>query len=105
MTLRSVTALNSTSLELKWTMAGDRDFVEGFYIRFKDIADSNDKYNMVTAWGSKVTSYVIRDLKKFTKYELFIVPFYRTVEGPPSNTQAASTLEDGKCLYLYQGSQ
>ncbi|OQR73215.1 roundabout1-like, partial [Tropilaelaps mercedesae] len=93
-TLRSVTALNSTSLNLEWTMAGDRDFVEGFYIRFRDMADNSNKYNMMTAWGSKVTRYVLKDLKKFTKYELFLVPFYRSVEGPPSNTQAASTFED-----------
>lgn len=79
-------------------MSGDRDFVEGFYIRFKDMADSSNKYNMVTAWGSRVTRYVLTDLKKFTKYELFIVPFYRTVEGPPSNTRATSTLEDGESL-------
>ncbi|XP_022702332.1 protein sax-3-like [Varroa jacobsoni] len=93
-TLRSVKAVNSTSLSLDWIMAGDKDFVEGFYIRFKDMVDNSNKYNMVTVWGSKVTRYVLKDLKKFTKYELFLVPFYRSVEGPPSNTRAASTLED-----------
>ena len=100
--LRSVKAVNSTSVSLEWGVTGDKDFIEGYYIRFKDMGGSTNKYNMVTAWGSKVSRYVLKDLKKFTKYEVFLVPFYKNVEGPPSNTRAATTLEDGKCGTTFQ---
>lgn len=46
------------------------------------------------------TSCKIEGLKKFTTYEFFIVPFYKVVEGKPSNSRVARTLEDGKWNYL-----
>lgn len=51
---------------------------------------------MVTVLNGGSSSYVLSDLKKFTKYEFFLVPFYKSVEGPPSNSKIAQTLEDGK---------
>ncbi|KAJ8974901.1 hypothetical protein NQ317_015290, partial [Molorchus minor] len=39
-------------------------------------------------------SYIVTNLKKFTKYEFFIAPFYKSVEGQPSNSRVAQTLED-----------
>lgn len=42
-------------------------------------------------------NYIVGNLKKFTKYEFFIAPFYRTVEGQPSNSKIVQTFEDGKC--------
>ena len=51
---------------------------------------------MVTVLNAGSSSYVLSDLKKFTKYEFFLVPFYKSVEGPPSNSKIAQTLEDGK---------
>lgn len=37
---------------------------------------------------------------KYQSYEFFIVPFYKTVEGKPSNSRVARTLEDGKLFLL-----
>ena len=46
--------------------------------------------------GSGASSCKINGLQKFTTYEFFIVPFYKAVEGKPSNSRTAQTLEDGK---------
>lgn len=46
--------------------------------------------------AGSVSSCTVNDLRKFTEYEFFIVPFYKTVEGKPSNSRLAKTLEDGE---------
>lgn len=40
------------------------------------------------------TSYVLTSLRKYTRYEFFLVPFYKTIEGRPSNVKLVTTLED-----------
>lgn len=50
---------------------------------------------MVTVLNAGATTYVVSNLKKYTKYEFFLVPFYKSVEGQPSNSQSVQTLEDG----------
>jgi roundabout, axon guidance receptor 2 len=49
--------------------------------------------------GNGASSCKIGGLKKFTTYEFFIVPFYKTVEGKPSNSRTAKTLEDGTYFF------
>ncbi len=44
--------------------------------------------------------YVLRNLRRFTWYEIRIQPFYLTVEGHESNTVRVRTAED--CEYYYQ---
>lgn len=46
-------------------------------------------------------SHIVANLKKYTKYEFFIAPFYKTVEGQPSNSKVAQTFEDGKFEYIF----
>ena len=85
--------------------------MEGFYIYARNVDDSslphNDEqqstlnsYKMLTILNAGngnggVSSCKINGLQKFTMYEFFIVPFYKTVEGKPSNSRLAQTLEDG----------
>ncbi|KAL3208039.1 hypothetical protein MRX96_039316, partial [Rhipicephalus microplus] len=73
---------------------GSKEYVEGFYIRFRDMSGGSEKYNIVTVLNGGALSYVLNDLRKFTKYQFFLVPFYRSVEGPPSNSRSVQTLED-----------
>lgn len=49
---------------------------------------------MVTVLNAGATSYVLTNLKKYTRYEFFLVPFYKTIEGRPSNVKLVTTLED-----------
>ncbi|XP_075749789.1 protein sax-3-like isoform X2 [Rhipicephalus microplus] len=92
--LQDIRAVSSTAVKLSWKIQGMRDYVEGFYIRFRDMSGGSQKYNMVTVLNGGALSYVLNDLKKFTKYEFFLVPFYRSVEGPPSNSRSVQTMED-----------
>lgn len=72
---------------------GASDLVEGLYIRYREVLDKPE-YKMVTVFNAGLTSYVLTDLKKFTKYEFFLVPFFKTIEGRPSNVKLATTMED-----------
>ncbi|XP_022250444.1 roundabout homolog 2-like, partial [Limulus polyphemus] len=92
--LKDVRAINSTTVKLAWEMQGDQNYVEGFYIRFRDVNGGSRKYNMMTVLTGLASSYVLTGLRKFTKYEFFLVPFYKSVEGPPSNSRSVQTLED-----------
>lgn len=49
---------------------------------------------MVTVLNAGATSYVLTNLNKYTRYEFFLVPFFKTIEGRPSNVKLATTLED-----------
>ncbi|XP_049524974.1 roundabout homolog 1-like [Dermacentor silvarum] len=93
-TLQDIRAMSSTAVKLKWKVQGSKDYVEGFYVRFRDTSGVSQKYNMVTMLNGAALTYVLNDLRKFTKYEFFLVPFYRSVEGPPSNSRSVQTLED-----------
>jgi len=45
-------------------------------------------------------SYTLANLRKYNKYDFFLVPFFKTVEGQPSNSMVVQTNEDGKRTYL-----
>ncbi|KAH7945901.1 hypothetical protein HPB49_016958 [Dermacentor silvarum] len=75
LSLQDIRAVSSTAVKLNWKIQGMRDYVEGFYIRFRDMSGGSQKYNMVTVLNGGALSYVLKDLKKFTKYEFFLVPF------------------------------
>ncbi|XP_022253078.1 roundabout homolog 1-like isoform X4 [Limulus polyphemus] len=92
--LKDARAISSTAVKLMWEIQSNLGYVEGFYIRFRDSSGRSQKYNMITVLNGAATSYVLTDLRKFTKYEFFLVPFYKSVEGPPSNSRKAQTLED-----------
>ncbi|XP_076330516.1 roundabout homolog 1-like isoform X6 [Tachypleus tridentatus] len=96
--LKDARAISSTAVKLVWEhfpqIQGNLGYIEGFYIRFRDSSGRSQKYNMVTVLNGAATSYVLTGLRKFTKYEFFLVPFYKSVEGPPSNSRNAQTLED-----------
>ncbi|KAG5676557.1 hypothetical protein PVAND_006381 [Polypedilum vanderplanki] len=100
--LINATSVDSTSMKLLWEIINGK-YVEGFYIYARNIDDAIEgdnhqgSYKMLTilnAGSGGASSCKISGLQKFTTYEFFIVPFYRTVEGKPSNSRIARTLED-----------
>lgn len=63
--------------------------------RFRDRSGGSEKFNIVTVLKSENTnSAVIPSLRKFTEYEFFLMPFYKMLEGQPSNSMHVQTLED-----------
>ncbi|GIY92239.1 roundabout homolog 2 [Caerostris extrusa] len=92
--LQDIISLSSTSVKMMWKVQGSSGYIEGFYIRFRDVSSGSQKYNMITVLNGGSSSYVLNDLKKYNQYEFFLVPFYKNVEGPPSNSKVTQTLED-----------
>lgn len=88
--------VNSTSVRLDWQLHihGHEDYVEGLYIRFRDLSGGSQKYNIITVLDPFAGTHIVINLKKYTKYEFFIAPFYRSVEGQPSNSKIIQTFED-----------
>ncbi len=76
------------------------DWIEGFYIRFRDLSDPSATYSLITVLNAETTSYTVSSLRKFTKYDFFMVPFYKTIEGQPSNSMTAQTSEDGRTFQV-----
>ena len=73
--------------------------MEGFYIysRPLDGTRSPDSYNMLTVLhAGGASGFQVTGLSQYTRYEFFLIPFYKTVDGRPSNSKMARTLEGGK---------
>lgn len=93
--LREANATDSTSVRLVWEIINGQ-FVEGFYIYSKEVI-RNDAYKMLTVLhGGGASACTIEGLEEYTEYEFFLIPFFKAVEGRPSNSKRARTFEDGK---------
>lgn len=93
--LLEANATDSTTVRLVWEIINGQ-FVEGFYIYSREL-HPNGTYKMVTVLnGGGASACKIDGLRKFFNYEFFLVPFYKTVEGRPSNSKRTQTMEDGQ---------
>lgn len=100
-------AVNSTSVRLNWLMhvSTSEEYLEGLYIRFRDLSGNSQKFNIMTIMTPSAETHLVANLKKYTKYEFFIAPFYKTVEGQPSNSKIVQTLEDSKFVLKWADHQ
>ncbi|XP_074027541.1 roundabout 3 [Leptinotarsa decemlineata] len=89
--------LTSTSIKLIWNIS-DSTYVEGLYIYYIGLEEdpqSPKSYSMLTVLHTGSTSsFTVNNLEKWAIYEFFLVPFFKTVEGHPSNSKTIRTLED-----------
>ncbi|XP_072156554.1 roundabout homolog 1 isoform X2 [Bemisia tabaci] len=94
--LKELIPAASTSVRVVWEVVSSTgaEFMEGVYLRFRDLSGGSQKYNLATVMTAEATNYTVSNLRKFTKYEFFLVPFYKSVEGQPSNSMLVQTLED-----------
>ena len=93
--LVEIEPISSTSVRLTWNFISETRYLEGFYIRFRDMSGGSEKFNIITVLKSENTNMVvIPNLRKFTEYEFFLMPFYKMMEGQPSNSMNIQTLED-----------
>ncbi|XP_063607751.1 roundabout homolog 2-like [Penaeus indicus] len=96
-TLMPPTPISSTAIRLQWKVQEFEDYMDGFYVRYRDLNSGTHHFEMeaVTRSGAAhQASYTVSDLAKFTEYEFFIVPYHRNIHGHPSNSRIAVTLED-----------
>ena len=87
-----------TAIRVTWQITIENQaYVEGFFIRFRDMSGGSQKFNMKTVMNSEsdgAASHIITGLRKYTEYEVFLMPFYKMMEGQPSNSLHIQTLED-----------
>ncbi|XP_060663924.1 protein sax-3 [Drosophila nasuta] len=91
----SASALISTKPNI--AAAGKRDAMESTQQQQQQSLATlfSSKYRMLTILnGGGASSCTLTGLVQYTLYEFFIVPFYKSVEGKPSNSRLARTLED-----------
>ncbi|XP_050436214.1 roundabout homolog 2-like isoform X2 [Adelges cooleyi] len=88
--------ISPTSVRIMWEVLSSPEWVEGVYVRFRELSGGSQTYNMITVMmnNGEPKSYTLANLRKFTKYDFFLVPFYKTVEGQPSNSMVVQTHED-----------
>ena len=96
--LRDVQPLNASAVLLTWHVLGV-EHVEGFYVRYRKLDtdylhEAEQIYDMVTIHSASINSYIITNLPRFATLEFFLVPFFRGVDGRPSNTRIVKTYED-----------
>ncbi|KAF5269632.1 hypothetical protein FQR65_LT05971, partial [Abscondita terminalis] len=86
-----------TAVKLVWEII-DAQYVEGLYIYYVPVDGAPDlpkSYGMLTVLHTGGSSaFTVNNLAKWARYEFFLVPFYKTVEGMPSNSRIVRTLED-----------
>lgn len=94
--LIEATPIDSKTIKLMWEILNFY-YLEGLFIYFRPLDNMTTEYQMKTILHSNdVSGYEITFLRKYTKYEFFLIPFYKKFEGKPSNSRIAQTLDDGK---------
>ncbi|XP_050067713.1 protein sax-3-like [Anopheles maculipalpis] len=90
-------AINSTAIRLEWQLhiSNTEEYVEGLYVRYRNLsAIDTQSYSMLSIKMNPSETYVITGLEKFTRYEFFLTPYFKTVEGQPTSSKVVQTLED-----------
>ncbi|XP_035431498.2 roundabout homolog 1 [Spodoptera frugiperda] len=92
--LIEATPIDSKTIKLMWEILNFY-YLEGLFIYFRPQDNITTEYEMKTILHSNdVSGYEITSLRKYTKYEFFLIPFYKKFEGKPSNSRVAQTLDD-----------
>ncbi|EDX03326.1 GD23092 [Drosophila simulans] len=91
--LLEANASDSTTARLSWDIDSGQ-YIEGFYLYARELHSS--EYKMVTLLnkGQGLSSCTVPGLAKASTYEFFLVPFYKSIVGKPSNSRRMRTLED-----------
>lgn len=93
--LLEANASDSTSVRLAWDIDSGQ-YIEGFYLYARELRSAEYKMLTLLNKGQGLSSCTVPGLAKASTYEFFLVPFYKSIVGKPSNSRHARTLEDGK---------
>ncbi|XP_054281738.1 protein sax-3-like [Macrosteles quadrilineatus] len=92
--LTAIQPTSATSIKLAWEIV-NADFVEGFYIYSRSLDSHLKSTNMLTVLhAGEASGFLVTGLRPFTRYLFFLIPFYKNVDGRPSNSRSARTMED-----------
>lgn len=87
---------NPYSLPLVTTYVDSNEEADGPPRKKRDITsfDYTHEFNEVRVADHNTEYYTINGLRPFTKYQFFVVPYYKDIDGVPSNILSAQTNED-----------
>ncbi|XP_071521999.1 LOW QUALITY PROTEIN: roundabout homolog 1-like [Panulirus ornatus] len=91
-TLTDAAITASDSVLLTWDfLSSTEESLEGFLL-YSVAKDGT--LHVTTVLGTSSSSHLLQDLRPNTLYTFFVVPFWRSVEGTPSNSYSLTTPED-----------
>ena len=94
--LLEVQSTSSVSLTILWKVIQDEKLIAGYYVKYREHMLFKGNYSIVTFHrGAGHYSYTLFGLKKFTQYEITLIPFYKDLQGRDSNVLIGQTLSDG----------
>uniref|UniRef100_A0A8D8UA12 Roundabout homolog 1 n=1 Tax=Cacopsylla melanoneura TaxID=428564 RepID=A0A8D8UA12_9HEMI len=91
--LTDVKAMSSSSAKLTWEILGT-DYIEGVYIYSRCLDAPHSPIAVLTVYhAGEASGFLVTGLAHYSRYEFFLVPFFRSVDGKPSNLRSVRTLE------------
>ncbi|XP_063586120.1 protein sax-3-like [Penaeus indicus] len=91
-TLTDATVTSSSDIVLNWKfLTSTEESVEGVLVY---AVSESGAVQVATVLGSSSSSHLLHELKPNTQYTFFLVPFWHSVEGTPSNSQSLKTPQD-----------
>lgn len=94
LSLTNITPTSPTSVLLTWKfLSPTEDSMEGVLVYWT--AGSGDSVQVATVLGTSDSTH-LHHLHPNSHYTFFLVPFWRSVEGTPSNSFSLTTPEDGE---------
>ena len=94
----TVMATNSTTIKASWHISpgdSERGIIKGFKLFYKR-KDVVGLPSMLTINGSDIRTYYATGLDKNTEYELQLLAFSLTGDGPKSSVKIMRTMDNGK---------
>ena len=100
--LNRVDAVNSSAVQLHWDIVDGESYMEGLYLfHYKSWSKNATRIRSVVINDPGSMTFTLTQLAPNTNYTFFLVPFYASVEGRPSNSRVACTAEDGEDRYSF----
>ena len=107
--LDQIQAVSSTSVQLHWDIVDGESYIEGLHVfRFDSAAAGAAALVQPSSFGIGPSltvkdpgsmTYTVADLRPDTDYTFFLIPFYGSVEGRPSNSRSVRTNPDAPSGY------
>ena len=81
--LQAVYPESPSSLRITWRIIQPHKYIEGYFIYYRP-SRGRESFTSIKVHHARATSYSLARLRPHTKYEVFLVPFYKSVMGMPS---------------------
>ena len=102
MCFSQVKAISSTAVNLYWNILRNDKYIGGYFIKFRPLHNGHSaNYSLVSVRRGLAQTHTLLNLRKYSKYEFVLVPFYKDIKGTASNMMTCQTLQDGMLSLLF----